>query len=82
MSPEKITGNGIDGKAADVFALGVMLFEMVCGYKPYLNEASASDPFYKEVLRDDFKKFWLKHGAASKIVVPSELKELVQGMLE
>jgi len=41
MSPEQINGDALDGRA-DLYSLGVTLFEMLCGYLPYRGESMMS----------------------------------------
>lgn len=38
MSPEQVTGKGID-KRSDVFSLGIMLYEMIAGRKPFTGDS-------------------------------------------
>ncbi len=41
MAPEQVEGSAVIGPAADVYAFGAMLFEMVAGRRPFVG----SDPF-------------------------------------
>ena len=49
-----------DGTKVDIFSIGVILFVMVTGAMPYLNEANLSDKIYKYLCAGNFKKFWKK----------------------
>ena len=40
MAPERLLGNDGDEKS-DVYALGVMVFELVCGEKPFVSDSDA-----------------------------------------
>ena len=39
-SPEQLTGRAVDGRA-DMFSLGVMLYELVCGRRPFAGDNAA-----------------------------------------
>ncbi|NLV55944.1 MAG: serine/threonine protein kinase [Acidimicrobiales bacterium] len=41
LAPEQVEGTGVDGRA-DVYALGVVLFEMLCGRVPFLADTEAA----------------------------------------
>jgi eukaryotic-like serine/threonine-protein kinase len=41
MSPEQLVGKHIDGRS-DIFSLGVMLFQMLCGRLPFKGDSMAS----------------------------------------
>ena len=47
----------IDPIQCDYFALGVTLFVIVCGYKPF-NLAKRNDNMYKKIMRKSYDKYW------------------------
>jgi serine/threonine protein kinase len=61
MSPELLHGLPYSGEAADVFATGVLLFQMICGKRPFVR-AHYGDKFYKLIIQQNWKAFWQNHG--------------------
>jgi tetratricopeptide (TPR) repeat protein len=55
MSPEQANGEMLDGRS-DVWALGVMLYEMVCGVPPFDGQTTA----------EVFKKIWFSEPLAPR----------------
>lgn len=74
-SPEACSTNGFSGPETDVFALGVVLFEAITGYRPW---PSGSD------LRENIRR---KHGdppmqlPAVRTDIPAGLRQLLEKML-
>jgi TolB-like protein/Flp pilus assembly protein TadD len=50
MSPEQVTGGDVDHRT-DIFALGVILYEMATGHRPFSGQSSAH--LISSILRDD-----------------------------
>jgi eukaryotic-like serine/threonine-protein kinase len=54
MSPEQITGRAIDHRT-DIFSLGIMLYEMATGQRPFQGRSSAE--LASAILRDNARPF-------------------------
>ena len=72
LSPEQIEGEAVDARA-DLFALGIVLYEMITGEKPFQAE-SVSGSLARIVRCDDLP-------ASEKTVIPREVDALVRGAL-
>ena len=57
MAPEIILRQTYDGRKADIFSVGVILFILVQGGFPFLS-ATEEDEYYNLLVTGDFKKYW------------------------
>ena len=73
MSPEQIRGEKT-GASSDIFSLGVVLYEMLTGQRPFAGESSAET--MSAILKDDPRPI---AGSARK--VPPELERIVERCL-
>ena len=55
--PEVYINREVDPIKSDIFALGVTLFIIVCGYKPF-NTAKRTDNYYKKIYRKNYDSYW------------------------
>lgn len=73
-APEQYLSRNVDGRA-DLYALGVMMFEMICGRRPFpSNDAVA---LATSVLRDEAPRL-----SSTGLWVPPELEKLVGKLLD
>lgn len=76
MSPELLRMREYYGSANDIFSLGVILFIIVTGLKPF-DKASINDPFYCHFYTGNYEEFWrIRH-----VNVSTEFKQLFQLMI-
>lgn len=82
MSPEIHEGLPYDGRAADLFASGVILFLMMAGHPPFVI-ANKSDIYYKVIQKNNASSFWAVHMKNKDANTFSEsFCELVTAMLQ
>jgi len=80
--PELLEGENYDGKANDIFACGVILFIMYCGFPPF-REAKKFDPWFRHMFNNNPNMFWTMHTKQKRTPSLSEsFKELIIGMLK
>ena len=80
MAPEIIENKPFDGHAADIFAVGVIMFILVTGSFPF-TQATSSNKFYNSLNSDsekDRNKFWL---VTESTKCSDEFKELFAAMV-
>ena len=79
--PELLEGDNYHGKANDIFACGVILFIMYCGFPPF-RDAKKFDPWYRHMFNKNPQMFWNMHTKQKRTPPLSEtFKELIVGML-
>jgi serine/threonine-protein kinase len=76
MAPEQALGQVVDGRA-DLYALGVMLYEMIAGTRPFVSQSSVG--ILGQQLAKPVPRF---HERAPGLPVPDVVEELVLRMLE
>lgn len=75
-APELVLGRHYSN-AADVFALGVCLFVMLCARQPFKTAAS-TDAWYKCIASQQYKKYWKSH---KNNTLSPEAKDMLQQLL-
>ena len=74
MSPEQAKGTGMDHRT-DIFSLGIMLYEMACGRRPFLGETAVE--LVSAILKDTPRPV-----TEIKVELPNELGRIIGSCLE
>jgi serine/threonine protein kinase len=81
MAPElHATPDSVDGKAADMWACGTVLFNMLTGYAPCV-VAAPTDKSFVQIRDRDYTAFWRKFEKVGPAVSP-DAKDLIIGLLK
>ena len=57
MAPEIHEGKAYRGAAVDLFALGIIIFELLAGHPPF-DKAINEDKRYKKLIENKSNEFW------------------------
>ena len=91
MAPELLCKMKYDTSKADVWSLGVLLFSLVSGVRPYSEpksrkkddyDTSWRDEWLSCILKKDWKLFWKSHENNSEIIFSDDLKDLLEKCLD
>ena len=74
-APEIINGQSYDGKMADIFCLGQILFNLVTGCNGFY-EAKPDDKFYRHIFVQNFEKYWEKIYNQIHLILSDNFKKL------
>lgn len=85
LSPEIVQNKPYSGKAADIFAAGVILFMMLMGHCPFV-KADPNDRYYYPLYQDNLDEFWSIHEEISQKMhekgsLTAESRNLLSSML-
>jgi len=61
MAPEVLNNQPYEGTKVDIFAAGVILFEMITCHHPFNGEAMPENKLYTYMSNKKYDKFWNYH---------------------
>ena len=91
MAPEILCKLKYFPNKADVWSLGVLLFSLVSGVRPYHEPKSRrknnfdnswKDEWLETILKKNWDRFWRSHEVSTKIYFSSDLKDLIEKCFE
>ena len=77
-SPQIVSKVPYTGYSADAFALGVILFAMVCKMEPF--DDSSSNSAYSLFYTRSYEKYWKSVESQTKMILSAELQSLLTGL--
>jgi len=80
ISPEVSTRTEAPNEKSDIFNLGVLLFTMVTGGRPFF-QLNQFDPFFKYIFHKDKNNYWRFVDKATKTKLSVNFKDLVFRMM-
>ena len=72
-----------DAFSADIFSLGVTIFELYCGHSPF-EKNSLEDPIYSLIAEGVWEEFWAVHEEICSykgVILHTHIKEFLQSLL-
>ena len=81
-APEIVSNIPFSAQAADIFALGVILFILRARHPPFNLASPKEDRHYKLIFANRMDLFWQVHSKDGEDLFSPELKELITFMLQ
>ena len=84
FAPEILLNSEYDAFSADMFALGVIIFELTSGISPFNKSSVDEDEFYAFIQEERWDEFWTAHEEiypTNPILGNPSLKELIERLL-
>ena len=79
-SPEMVKGKKYDGFNIDIWAIGIILFAMLCGYLPFEDDENDNDVLFNQIIRNKIEYPYflseLSLDILKKILVSDPLKRI------
>ena len=81
MAPEAWFQDSYDGAAIDIFACGVILFQLMTAVSPFISANKDTDSLYHRIANKDYEAFWKAIEESASETFSAEFKDLINSML-